>query len=146
MSKSKYVDGINEENMDKFLAALRSGDYQQARNQLESREGGFCCLGVACNLAHKAGVVDREDTQWGAIYYNGTSGALPEEVGDWLGLPETHRIHGTDSFDVPFFKSGFEDRGTEAREYTAIGLNDGLEKSFVEIADAFEKEFTKEEN
>lgn len=30
-SDSKYIDGINEERFDLFLADLRSGDYHRAR-------------------------------------------------------------------------------------------------------------------
>ena len=31
---------------DKWLAALRSGDYKQGRAKLMNSEGGYCCLGV----------------------------------------------------------------------------------------------------
>lgn len=35
-----------------WVAALRSGKYKQAKKKLHnSRTGGFCCLGVACDLA-----------------------------------------------------------------------------------------------
>jgi hypothetical protein len=33
-----------------WVAALRSGDFQQTRGNLES-DGGFCCLGVLCKVA-----------------------------------------------------------------------------------------------
>lgn len=37
-----------------WLAALRSGDYAQGTKRLRT-ETGFCCLGVACDIAAKAG-------------------------------------------------------------------------------------------
>lgn len=33
-----------------WIAALRSGKYKQGRMLLQSREGEFCCLGVACEV------------------------------------------------------------------------------------------------
>lgn len=39
---------MNAELKDKWLAALRSGEYQQTRSALKN-EDGYCCLGV---LAH----------------------------------------------------------------------------------------------
>ena len=41
--------------MKKWVAALRSGKYTQARGQLRKTEG-FCCLGVLCDL--------RPQTRW----------------------------------------------------------------------------------
>lgn len=141
---SKYIDGINETNMDAFLADLRSGDFVQGKNALERKNGSFCCLGVACQRAAKEGVVKRS-TMWGSVYYAETSGALPKAVADWLGLPETHRVDGVTSFDIPFFKQGFlPGPASKNRVHTAIGWNDGEDKTFSEIADALEKEFTRE--
>lgn len=34
----------------KWVAALRSGTYQQAHGTLKDIEGRMCCLGVACDL------------------------------------------------------------------------------------------------
>lgn len=40
-----------KELLEKWLAALRSGEYKQGREALRSRDGGYCCLGVlvACS-------------------------------------------------------------------------------------------------
>lgn len=35
----------------KWLKALRSGKYQQTKHTLHDGNG-YCCLGVACNIAH----------------------------------------------------------------------------------------------
>lgn len=34
----------------KWLRALRSGEYEQARSVLKSPQGGFCCLGVLADV------------------------------------------------------------------------------------------------
>lgn len=34
----------------RWIAALRSGRYQQGEHVLRSEDNKFCCLGVACNL------------------------------------------------------------------------------------------------
>lgn len=34
----------------KWVDALRSGKYKQARGKLKNRAGGFCCLGVLCDI------------------------------------------------------------------------------------------------
>jgi len=39
---------------DRWIAALRSGEYQQGRELLRTKDGTFCCLGVLC-------VVENED-------------------------------------------------------------------------------------
>jgi hypothetical protein len=35
----------------KWVAALRSGKYEQARKVLRRSENRFCCLGLACDLS-----------------------------------------------------------------------------------------------
>lgn len=41
---------MNPELKEKWVAALRSGIYEQGRGYL-SRENKFCCLGVLCDVA-----------------------------------------------------------------------------------------------
>lgn len=47
MSYSK----IDPEFKIKWLEALRSGKYSQAIGWLKGLDGGFCCLGVACDIS-----------------------------------------------------------------------------------------------
>ena len=42
---------MDPELKQKWIDALRSGKYQQARSQLRSGEG-FCCLGVLCDITN----------------------------------------------------------------------------------------------
>jgi hypothetical protein len=45
---------MNKEIADKWIEALRSGEYEQGIASLQSG-GRFCCLGVLCDLAIKEG-------------------------------------------------------------------------------------------
>lgn len=78
-----------------WVAALRSGEYKQGEGRLHSADGEFCCLGVACMLAQKAGVVpapvEDEDGDWEYGTGEDTSAAfLPDVVRRWLGLTTCH--------------------------------------------------------
>lgn len=37
---------IKKEDLDKWLTALRSGEYKQGYGSLQDQNGGYCCLGV----------------------------------------------------------------------------------------------------
>jgi hypothetical protein len=39
------------ENAERLVEALRSGKYEQVRDKLHEPGGGYCCLGVACDLS-----------------------------------------------------------------------------------------------
>ena len=41
---------------DRWVAALRSGEYEQGRSVLRSTDNTYCCLGVLCDLAAQDGV------------------------------------------------------------------------------------------
>lgn len=148
---SKYVDGINEHNMDMFLKALRSGEYGQTKGILHrvSPEGkvGFCCLGVMSNLACQNGVGDmrvKPDGEGGhTVDYSGHWGLPTSEVLDWIGIPQANRKDALSEgvFNIQFPKSGIVKYGETA---TASLLNDYFGKTFGEIADIFENEFKAE--
>lgn len=142
---SKYIDGIHEERFDQFLKDLRSGEFEQGKGTLEDGLGRLCCLGVACIRAVEAGVIERGETDYGSIRYGDTTVDLPWQVADYLGIPLVNRESGERvGTDVRFFKQGYNHTTEEGRKQSAIGFNDGLGKSFAEIADAFEAEFLKE--
>jgi hypothetical protein len=49
----------------KWLEALRSGKYQQAKGVLRDRTGAMCCLGVLCDVIRPDGwEVDHEIWRW----------------------------------------------------------------------------------
>ena len=66
-----------------WIAALRSGKYKQGRGRL--RDGNkFCCLGVLCDLAHKAKVFKKE--RGSLITLDGEAYYLPASVMVWVGF------------------------------------------------------------
>lgn len=92
-----------------WVAALRSGKYQQGLGCLRSLDDKFCCLGVLCDLGmYKAWVRGSS-----AFLYRGYDGTLPDEVRYTVGLD-------------------YSDVGA------LMALNDRYGKSFEEIADYLE--------
>lgn len=72
-----------------WVNALRSGDYEQGRGAL--RQGDtYCCLGVLCDLAVKAGVIKQTEGPYDYVYgptpYGSAAAFLPDTVIDWAGL------------------------------------------------------------
>lgn len=117
-------------NAKKWIKALRSRKYKQATGRLAAieRDGDkepkiqYCCLGVACDLAVKAGIKISVKKFSDEIEFGGQSYFLPEQVRIWLGL-RTNRGH-------------FEQRN---RETDLADLNDEG-KSFHQIARIIERE------
>lgn len=86
-----------------WVDALRSGKYEQAQGALaplgENDEPvGFCCLGVACELANAAGVplrTNRAATFEGySRTYDDDAAVLPTSVREWLGLATSSGVYG----------------------------------------------------
>jgi hypothetical protein len=110
----------------KWIKALRSGRYKQAKRFLrvkEAKQDGYCCLGVLCNLS-KLG-------RWKKTKYLGElrmsylemTGVLPEEVQKWAGMKSeigTYFVGNT--------------------KKCLSGIND-FGASFEEIADFIEKHY-----
>ena len=75
---------MNPEIKAQWLAALRSGDYQQGKSLLHY-EDRFCCLGVLCDLYAK----DTGNT-WESdglvCNMHGSGGILSPQVQEWAGL------------------------------------------------------------
>ena len=68
----------------KWIAALRSGEYKQARGHLRVGSN-FCCLGVLCNL-HAQAHPKIAARQTNPDLYMGYSGCLPATVQAWSGM------------------------------------------------------------
>ena len=75
------------ENAQAWVKALRSGEYAQGFGKLRlTKTNEFCCLGVACELAIKAGLPIERVIVGEAVFYDAFDGSLPPKVRDWLGL------------------------------------------------------------
>lgn len=133
----------NKENIQKWVDALRSGEYDQGFSRLETLyiEDGeiihrkLCCLGVACRvfMANNPGEMIADDD----IIKNRTtfvsvkspedfeSGILPNIVKEWLEVVETNPII----------------RDAEGHYHTAASLNDSGSYTFEGIADLLERSY-----
>ena len=79
-----------------WVADLRSGEYKQGQGALHVEETDrFCCLGVLCDQAVKAGVevvAGRHESATGEFLttYDGVWAVLPQSVMKWAGLDSTN--------------------------------------------------------
>ncbi len=85
---------MNQDIKQAWVQALRSGKYTQAHERLHDGVG-HCCLGVLCELAVDAGVIDpfrviedyRDNGEAVARYwYDDATTALPTTVRRWAGV------------------------------------------------------------
>jgi hypothetical protein len=75
-------------NAIRWLRALRSGRYKQgtfALCRVNGKERSYCCLGVACALAERSGVISGKRLKT-IKSFDGNILSLPDKVGAWLGL------------------------------------------------------------
>jgi hypothetical protein len=94
--------------LEEWIVALRSGKYQQAKDRLRT-DGGYCCLGVLCDITDPKGWEIKE----GCWEYYGETAYPTHAMIEQLGELELH--------------DGY------------IGtLNDMRNMSFAEIADGLE--------
>jgi hypothetical protein len=78
---------MNPQIKQKWVSALRSGDYQQTQNRLHN-EYGFCCLGVLCDLYIKENHLEWEpSTHYKNAYaFQNMAKILPLSVRKWAGV------------------------------------------------------------
>lgn len=76
----------------KWIKALRSGEYAQARGFLVNVDShgneSFCCLGVLCNLATEAGYGQWQGTSFVDDLSEGNDAILPNGVVKWAGMKD----------------------------------------------------------
>jgi hypothetical protein len=112
-------------NAKKWVEALRSGKYTQTRRYLRTHQG-YCCLGVACEVARENGVpLSTVEVEGDPIRtaYNEVDTHLPDCIMDWLGLSDSD--------------GGYRIDGEEGTRYLTQD-NDDEKKTFSEIADIIE--------
>lgn len=129
---------MNPEIKELWISALRSGDYKQGRGVLKNTVNGvdkYCCLGVLCELAVKAQIVNAEPslanskvTLFGSESGYPSEVLLPFEVSSWAGLDSTSgRMYPPEPY------------GLAGSSLTT--LNDEARLTFEEIADVIERRF-----
>lgn len=114
------------ENAQKLVNALESGEYKQGKLRLRNSNNQFCCLGVACDIFHK----ETSEGKWiltdQNIYYfcidgEELSSGMPSKVCEYFGIKDSLGI-----YDSSYLSGLFNDNDTG--------------KSFNEIADIIRSE------
>ncbi len=121
---------INKKQFEKWIHALRSGEYKQDTSCLEGGLG-FCCLGVACKV-----LIPEKKQTLRASYIEGKSylaGSMPEDQASapaWLKKIDKN-------FSEVMRKNPFTLNDSIQTSYLTA-LNDRYRLSFDEIADVLE--------
>jgi hypothetical protein len=112
---------MNPQIKQKWVDALRSGEYQQTQRLLHD-ENGFCCLGVLCDLYLKENQLEWEPSRHnGNVYmFQDMVASLPLSVVEWAYLDDSN----------PPVNAG---------DSSLAELNDNG-SAFIEIADLIEKQ------
>ena len=151
---TKYSTEQTAANRAAWAAALRSGEYEQGNSALvdELPDGtrAYCCLGVACELAVKEGILQ----PWGSLKvrdgdhkihgypvatheFSSENSVLPGEVAEWLGITRRGRTTRT-------YKDSYrddDDNLVESKDELPANLiyyNDEVKATFADIADIIE--------
>lgn len=114
---------MKEEVKEKWLHALRSGNYKQGVGRLRT-DDEFCCLGVLCDLYPEGYWREGKDEEVDGVMY--TYRLSKDPIYERIGFPQSAITHLW--AEIP---SDFVDN--------LAGMNDNG-KSFEEIADVIEKE------
>jgi len=124
----------------KWTDALRSGKYKQAREELRSPDGRFCCLGVLCDIVKPDGWHgDR-----GRFHDLGSCNQLSPKACADLGLPTDIMrglYHANDGESVDADRSPTRDFVKRDME-----MGDPVPMTFEEIADVIDREVPVEED
>lgn len=128
---------MKEEIKTKWLTALRSGEYEQGKHRLVTKNYDtdtytYCCLGVLCDLAAKEGVVKRKAGGFSHPVYNDHSNiVLPNAVQRWAGIEDTTLNDESSYGSAPLVEID--------GEYAALSDWNDNGKTFSEIAEGIEK-------
>lgn len=138
----------NRENIRKWVDALRSGNYTQTNGALHDT-GGYCCLGVACDVAYREGAI--AVLPWDREGEDNNNSLLSHDVRDWLGVESTdpilfenaHVTWNEDCTRTTLAACDCDDSWAHD-DIPASGANDDYNKTFDEIADLVEERYLKD--
>lgn len=114
---------MNNEAKELWIAALKSGEYKQGLGTLRTTQNTYCCLGVLCDVYHKATgqgewvLSPSSDVRYS---FGDIFGFLPEEVKVWADV---------------------SDFGSYGQENSLVRQNDGEGKTFLQIAEIIQENF-----
>ncbi len=146
--KNRWTPEQTKANRKNWARALRNGEYTQGIQTLQTADGAFCCLGVACDLFMKefpellavelhtaprgAGTMIGHDYRDLRLYNN----ADPEMVAD---MDNTHDFSAKNSGTCPTIVRQWLGLNTDAGSFTEY---DGVESSLAQHndnGDSFER-------
>lgn len=145
---------VNTVVMEKWATALESGNYKQVNGKLTDGEGGFCCLGVLCEIAVDEGVIEPksiyacscgdnhgDEPEW---QYDGAFLTPSRTVAEWaFGVDNDGNPELDTGLDVPRVEDDYpyiEHDGPYKFE-AATSLNDTYKWTFEEIAAAIRRTY-----
>jgi len=141
---------MKQDIKEKWLNALRSGEYLQGKDSLQPAPNTFCCLGVLCDIAIKEGAVN--NGHWiEADEGNGfkfASGMLSDEADFYRQsyeeeedgeLPRTVRRWAEVDSCNPQVLVTINEEGHQ-KQLSLAELNDTWNYDFKKIADLIEKQ------
>ena len=124
---------MNQEIKQKWLAALRSGEYEQGTQTLRSFDNKFCCMGVLCDLYIKEKNAEGEKVEWNINLYRNTYSfeqcisLTPNVVLEWAGI------------DIELDLGPYVSNPIEGYESDSVGAINDMGVSFVDVAKALEE-------
>ncbi len=135
---------MNPEIKTRWVTALRSGEYAQAKNALRN-DKGFCCLGVLCDVYAKANNKQWEHSPTSnkkKLYGTGGFEVLPDTVSTWAGLDTLPWAQVNNPVvKVPAERLSLQTAGVDKLVSLPLAqLNDIEGFAFSEIADLIEEQ------
>ena len=136
---------------DEWVRRLRSGDYEQGQGYLRFGDK-YCCLGVLCDMAVEAGVIEETHgpSEKFSLFVSVGGGfqtqMLPPSVAEWSGLMGTRAVTIEENGDIRVYahlmheipredpENGWIPQGAQ----DLMELNDFEGCSFEEIATVIE--------
>lgn len=85
---SEGESSMHKEIAEKWATKLSSGEISQGKGSLGLPDGRRCCLGVLCDMAAEAGVIEKPiaTTDGEVLLYDDSYSVLPDSVMDWAGM------------------------------------------------------------
>jgi hypothetical protein len=129
---------VKKEIADKWVAALRSGDYDQTRSTLRSEDcSGYCCLGVLTDLYAIENNIKFEDV--GGEQYGSGCGLIAKPVHEWSGIANWKTVSASDG-SLASLNDGYASQFYKNRD-TSSSVKIRGAYTFKEIADHIEKNY-----
>lgn len=129
---------MDQDIKNRWIDALRSGNYKQTQNFLSTSDG-YCCLGVLCEIAVQDGVVDKEGGTYISVedYDDFSEEELPQAVQAWAGL-ENYAFSENPLTDIEY-GGDVTHRPSDRKNAHFSELNDDMGWNFSQIADVIDR-------